>query len=203
MAFNTPLWPLLGLTDGRIGPIRSIGWPCQGLAPICFIPTVLLNLHLQQVPNPYPLGARRGWLRVNSVERIGIWPVLRTWNWQWRGNLPSSRVYWSRIPVSTKANGFPFWFIPNTSWIRRGWWNVGRAKNIQHIWRLQIKNKRNLPESDSENGVADFPRFIVIESLEKVCFAKFSPFLTGKTISIRVTPKNVEKTQNWGRQKIY
>ena len=72
-------------------------------SPICFISTVVLNLHLQQVLNPYLLGAR-------------IWPVLRTWNWQRLGSLPSTRVYWSRIPVSTKTNGLPPWFIPNTSW---------------------------------------------------------------------------------------
>ena len=37
----------------------------------------LLNLHLQQVPNPYLLGARKRWMRVNCIERIGIWPVLK------------------------------------------------------------------------------------------------------------------------------
>ena len=35
------------------------------------------------------------------------------------------------------------------------------------------KTKQNLSESDSENK-ADFPRFILIESLEEVCQAKFS-----------------------------
>ena len=33
-----------------------------------------------------------------------------------------------------------------------------------------------MSESDSESKGADFPRFIVIESLEEVCQAKFSPF---------------------------
>ena len=72
MACNTLLWPLLGLTGGRIGSIRSIGWSCQALATIYFIPTVLLNLHLQQVPNSYRLGARRRWLRVNCVENRNL-----------------------------------------------------------------------------------------------------------------------------------
>ena len=39
------------------------------------------------------------------------------------------------------------------------------------------KTKWNLSESDSENEVADFPRFLVIDSLKEVCLAKFSPFL--------------------------
>ena len=43
---NTPFWPLVGLVVGWIGPIRSIGWSCQALPPICFIPIVLLNMHL-------------------------------------------------------------------------------------------------------------------------------------------------------------
>ena len=79
MPYKTPLWPLLGLTGGRIGPIRSIGWSCQALAPICFISTVLLNLHLQQVPNTYLLGARKRWLRVNCVENRKLISFRSTW----------------------------------------------------------------------------------------------------------------------------
>ena len=45
-----------------------------------------------------------------------------------------------------------------------------------------LKNKRNLSESDLENVAADFPRFIVIESLEEVCLAKFLSFLIEKSI---------------------
>ena len=56
--------------------------------------------------------------------------------------------------------------------------------------------KRNLSESDSESEAADFPRFIVIESLEEVCLAKFSPFLIEKVISTRASPKTVQKTRN-------
>ena len=58
------------------------------------------------------------------------------------------------------------------------------------------KSKQNLSESDSENETADFPRFIVIESLEEVCLAKFSPFLIEKVISTRASPKTVKKTGN-------
>ena len=58
------------------------------------------------------------------------------------------------------------------------------------------KTKRNLSELDSENEAADFPRFIVIESLEGVRLAKFSPFLIEKVISIRATPKSVKKPRN-------
>ena len=58
------------------------------------------------------------------------------------------------------------------------------------------KTKRNLLEYDYENEVADFPRFIVIESLEEVCLAKFSPFLIEKVISTRASPKTVKKTRN-------
>ena len=58
------------------------------------------------------------------------------------------------------------------------------------------KSKRNLSESDLENEAADFPRFIVIESLEEVCLAKFSPFLIKKVICTRASPKTVKKTRN-------
>ena len=58
------------------------------------------------------------------------------------------------------------------------------------------KIKRNLLESDLENKAADFPRFIVIESLEEDCQAKFSPFPIEKLISTRATHKTVKKTRN-------
>ena len=58
------------------------------------------------------------------------------------------------------------------------------------------KSKQNLLKSDSGNKAADFPRFIVIESLEEVCLAKFSPFLIEKVISARASPKTVKKTRN-------
>ena len=198
MTCNIPLWPLFGLTGGRISPIQSIGWSYQVLAPIYFIPTVLLNLHLQQVPIFFLLlVARRQWLRVNCIERIGIWPVLRTWNWQRLRSLPSTRVYWSRFPVSTKANGLPPWFIPNTSWIP--WWVEERRASEKYTVYMASSNKKSkqyLSESDLENEAADFPRFIVIESLEEVCLAKFSPFLIEKVISTRASPKTVKKTWN-------
>ena len=60
----------------------------------------------------------------------------------------------------------------------------------------KLKTKRNLSESDSENETADFPRFIVIESLEEVCLSKLSPFLIEKVISTRASPKTVKKTRN-------
>ena len=58
------------------------------------------------------------------------------------------------------------------------------------------KYKRNLSELDSENEAAYFSRFIVIESLEEVCLAKFSPFLIEKLISTRASPKTLEKTRD-------
>ena len=58
------------------------------------------------------------------------------------------------------------------------------------------KKKQNLSESDSENEAADFPRFIVIESLEEVCLVKFSPLFIEKVISTWTTPKTVKKTRN-------
>ena len=110
---NAPLF--LSQTDGRIGPIRSISWSCQVPAPIYFNSTVLFHLHSQQIPNPYLLGVRRQWLRVNCVERIRIRPLLKTWNRQRLENFPPCE-YWSCISISMKANGFPPLYIPITSW---------------------------------------------------------------------------------------
>ena len=76
--YNTSLWPSLGLTGGRTDPIRSVCWSFQAIVATCFIPTVLFNLQLQKIPNPYLLRARRRWLSVSYVERIGMWPMLKT-----------------------------------------------------------------------------------------------------------------------------
>ena len=115
------------------------------MSPICFIPTVILNLHLQQISNPYLLGARWRWLRVNCVEKIGIWPVLKTWNRQRLGNLPSARKYWSCYPVSTKANGFQPWYIPSTSWTPA--WVVERSAIKKYTAYMASSNKKRLNET--------------------------------------------------------
>ena len=69
-------------------------------------------------------------------------------------------------------------------------------KYTAYIASLNKKYKGNLSESDSESEATDFPRFIVIESLEEICLAKFSPFLIEKVIFTRACPKTDEKTRN-------
>ena len=58
------------------------------------------------------------------------------------------------------------------------------------------KKEKKLSESDSKNEAADFTRFIIIESLERACVAKFSLFLVENIIAMRATYKNVNKTWN-------
>ena len=136
MACNTPLWPLLGLTGGRMGPIRSIGWSCQALAPIYIIPTVLLNLHLQQVPNLYLIIARGRWLRVNCVEN---WNLTSAENLK----LATARkpILKSSIPHLNQGE----WVTPlvNSQLKLDSVVDGGRRASeiyIQHMWRLQTKN---------------------------------------------------------------
>ena len=78
---------------------------------------------------------------------------------------------------------FPLGTFPTQVGLCGRWWSTGWAKNKHHLWCLLIKKtKRNLSVSDSENKTADFPRFIVIESLKEVYLAKFSPFLIEKVL---------------------
>ena len=70
--------------------------------------------------------------------------------------------------------GYPLDSFPTQVRLHGGLWSAGSTENRQNIWHLEIKTKRNLSELNSENEAADFPRFIVIESLEEVCLAKFS-----------------------------
>ena len=171
-------WRAVGL-----GLIRSIGWSCQALASIYFIPTV------QQVPNPYLLVARRWWLRVNCVENRNLARNLATAR---NPTLNSSIL----VAYSPSRMGYPLGSFPVQVGLRGGCWSGGLVKNIQHIWRLQTKNLNETSQNQTENEAADFPIFIVIESLEEVCLAKFSPFPIEKVLSTRASPKTFKKTRN-------
>ena len=115
------------------GPIQLLSWLCQAPAPICFIPTVLFNLHLKQIPNPYLLGARRsGWVSTALREK----EFDHCWEYT-----PSSSILVVH-PVSTKVNGY----IPNTNWTL--WWVV-EHKATYGIFNKK-KTKWNLSESNSE-----------------------------------------------------
>ena len=132
---------------------------------------------------------------MSIVLKIGIWPVLR--NWQRIESLPSTRVYWSRIPRLNQGE----WVTPLVHSQHKldsvvGGGAQGQWKIYSIYGVFKQKTKRNLSESDSENEAAEFPRFIVIESLEEVCLAKLSPFLIEKVISTRASPKNLKKTRN-------
>ena len=73
-------------------------------------------------------------------------------------------------------------------------------KYTAYIASSNKKVKRNLSESNSENEAADSTRFIVIESLDEVCLAKFSPFVIEKVISTKASPKTVKKSRNGNLQ---
>ena len=102
------VWQVVGL-----GLIQSISWSCQALAPIYFILTILLNLHLQQVPNPYLLSAGRRWLRVRCVENWNLYVSEAYLQLEYTGRVS---------PSQPRRMGDPHWFIPNTSWTP--WWVV-------------------------------------------------------------------------------
>ena len=79
------------------------------------------------------------------------------------------------FPLGLSPNGAPWWVgsIVNETRTINIW--IFQHKNPKQLVQIKkLKTKRNLSESDSENETADFPRFIVIESLEEVCLAKLT-----------------------------
>ena len=76
---------------------------------------------------------------VSCIERIGIWLVLRTWNWQQLENLLLAWVYWLCILISTKVSEFLPWFIPNTSWTP--WWVLDHRASEKYT--ALMKKKKN------------------------------------------------------------
>ena len=143
MACYTPFGPYLVWRAVGLGPIRSIGWSCQALAPIYLISTVLLNLHLQQVPNPYLLVARRRWLRVNCVEKLAtaLKPTL------------NSSILVAYPPSQPRRMGYPFGSFSTQVGLRGGWRSAGPAKNIQHIWRLKKKKNETNTSQNQTRGM--------------------------------------------------
>ena len=71
--------PLLSLTGGQIGPIRSIGGSSHGLAHTClFSPKLIIKSALaEQCPTFYLIGVRKWGLRVNCVQRKGLFDPVR------------------------------------------------------------------------------------------------------------------------------
>ena len=124
--------------------------------------------------------------------------MLKIWNWQRLENLLPARVYWSCIPVSTKASCFPLGKFPIQVELRGWWWwSTGSVKNKHHEWRLQTnKQKWTLSVSDSENESGDFPRVIVIESLEDNCLTNFSLLPQEKVTKARAKPKTLRKSRD-------
>ena len=144
-----------------------------------------------------PLLIDRDWERVREIRAVSAENLKLSTA---RKPIFNSSILVAYPSSQPRRMGYPFGSLPTQVGLRGGWKSAGPAKNIQHIWRLQTTttkiNKRNLSESDSENEAADFPRFIVIESLEEVSLVIFSPFLIEKGISTRASPKTVKKTRN-------
>ena len=69
----------------------------------------------------------------------------------------------------------------------KGQWNIYCIYDV--FKKKKKKTKQNWSDSDSKGETADFPRFIVIGSLEEACLAKFSPFLIEKVISTKLLRK--------------
>ena len=193
MACNTSLWALLGLTGGRIGP-DPINWLVMSSPRtyICYSDRTFKSVRVA-VPNPYLLSVRRRWLRVNCVEN---WNLTRAENLKLATarkptfNLGMQVAY---SPSQPKRMGYPLDLFPAQVGFRGWWWS---EKYTAYMGSSNKKSKWNLSESNSENEAADLPRFIVIESLEEVCLAKFSPLLIEKVRSTKASPRTVKKTRN-------
>ena len=94
----------------------------------------------------------------------------------------------------------------DTSWTPR--WAVEHMTNEKRtpIMASFKKSKRYLSDSYSETE-SDFPRFIIIESLQDTKLDQLSRFLIEKNDIQKIQPKNCKETPNWkpacrsGKQK--
>ena len=94
MNCNTPLWPLLGLIWGRIGPIRSIGWYRHALAFGCFFSPecTVQSVFAEQFPTHLFSSIRRG-LRANGVESKLVLTTVELYGIKTRNWLNTAHTY--------------------------------------------------------------------------------------------------------------
>ena len=59
-----------------------------------------------------------------------------------------------------------------------------------------LKTKRNISQTDSNTEFNEFPKFIELESMNKIPLKKLSPFLIEKVISSRAKFKSIKKIRN-------
>ena len=90
--------------------------------------------------------------------------------------------------------GFPPGLFPTQVGLHDGWWSIGPMKNIHQSCLLLSKNPKDIYPTPTQKQ-SDFPRFIIIESLQDVKLDQPSPFLIEKIISSRSSPKTVKKLQ--------
>ena len=90
--------------------------------------------------------------------------------------------------------GLPTGLFPTQVGLHGGWWSIGPMKNIHQSCLLLSKSPKDIYPTPTQKQ-SDFPRFIIIESLQDVKLDQLSPFLIEKIISTRSTPKTVKKLQ--------
>ena len=89
--------------------------------------------------------------------------------------------------------GFSPGLFPTQVGLRGGWWSIGPIKNIHQSWLLPSKNPKDIYPTLTQQTESDFPRFIIIESLQDIKLDQLSLFLIGKIISSRSNPKTLKK----------
>ena len=99
--------------------------------------------------------------------------------------------YTGCVSLSQSRWVFPFGTFP----IKLDYTVGGRAQNQRKINLTYKKNSKKFIRMRLGEWGSRLPKFIVIESLEDACQAKFSHFLRGKVIAMRATHQNVKKTQ--------
>ena len=152
MVCNTPLWPLLGLTGGRIGPdpINRLVPTCPSTYAVLFFftfPIVSYNLLLWNtsiyfcgaISNPlFSICGRRWGLRVNCAE-VGLMTAVRLFFK--KHNLAEAQnhtlcmsilVLYS--PSQPRRMGCPLGSFPSQVGVCGGWWSIGPVNNNYQSW---------------------------------------------------------------------
>ena len=138
MACNTPLWPLLGLAGGRIGPDPINRLVMSSPSTYISYPDRIFKSALAASSNPYLLVAKRRWLRVNCVENRNLTSAEKLATA--RKPTLNSSIPVAYPPSQLRRMGYPLGLFPIQVGLRGGWRSAGPVKNIQQIWRLQTKN---------------------------------------------------------------
>ena len=150
MVCNTPLWPLLGLTGGRIGPDPINRLVMSSPSTYIFYPDRTFKSAFAASSKPLSVRCLKA---VTEGQLRWKWEFDQCWEFEIDNGSEAypQPEYTGRVsPSQPRRIGYPLGLFPTQVGLRSGWGSAGPVKNIQYIWRLQTKNLNEISQNQTQ-----------------------------------------------------